>query len=86
MKAFKTRFRVKRDHEKHFISFRGVISSLCISILLLSSSLTAIAQSQDGTTTAKEKAAKSGAKKPSGSGGNGSTGGGTTGERGTGSY
>ena len=66
------------------MSFRAVISSLGIALLLLSAvpSASAWAQGQDGTTTAKKKAAP---KKSGGSDG-GSQSGGTPGDRGTGSY
>ena len=39
------------------MSFRAVISSLCIALLLLSAApaVSAWAQNQDGTTTAKKK-------------------------------
>jgi hypothetical protein len=61
------------------MSFRAVISALCITLLLVSAAPAAWAQNQDGTTTAKKK-------KATNSGGGGSQSGGATGERGTGSY
>ena len=64
------------------MSFRAVISSLGIALLLLSAVPSAWAQGQQGTTTAKKKAAP---KKSGGSDG-GSQSGGTPGDRGTGSY
>jgi len=67
------------------MSFRAVISSLCIALFLLSAapSAPACAQNQDGTTTAKKKTTNSAPKK---SGGGDSQSGGAPGERGTGSY
>jgi hypothetical protein len=66
------------------MSFRTVISSLSLALLLLSAapSASAWAQNQDGTTTAKKKTTNSMSKKS----GDGAQSGGTPGERGTGSY
>jgi hypothetical protein len=65
------------------MSFRAVISSLCVALLLVSATPAAWAQNQDGTTTAKKKKTTNSAPK---SGGGDSQSGGTSGERGTGSY
>jgi hypothetical protein len=63
------------------MSFRAVISSLCIALLLMGGAPAAWAQNQDGTT-AKKKTTNSMSKKS----GDGAQSGGTPGERGTGSY
>ncbi len=65
------------------MSFRAVIASLGVALMLLSGAPAAWAQAQDKTTTAKKKTTNS-APKSSGSGGSES--GGTPGDRGTGSY
>jgi hypothetical protein len=67
---------------RSIMSFRAVISSLCIALLLASGAPAAWAQNQDGTTTAKKKTTNSAPKKSGG----GDAQGGASGERGTGSY
>jgi hypothetical protein len=65
------------------MSFRAVITSLCVALLLVSAVPAAWAQNQDGTTTAKKKKTTTSAPK---SGGGDQQSGGTPGDRGTGSY